>query len=50
MGDETKNGAEFLVTIPFDTKKWLSCTIKQFPTLVKETFKSLSLTRQQILQ
>ena len=36
MGDETKNGAEFLVTVPFDTKKQLSCTIKQFPTLVKE--------------
>ena len=37
MGDETKNGAEFLVTVPFDTKKRLSCTIKPFPTLVKET-------------
>ena len=44
MGDETKNGAEF------DTKKRLSCTIKQFPTLVKETLKSLSVTREQILQ
>ena len=50
MGDETKNGAEFLVTVPFDTKKRLSCTIKQFPTLVKETLESLSLTPEQILQ
>ena len=41
MGDETKNGAEFLVTVPFDTKERLSCTIKQFPTLVKETLESL---------
>ena len=40
MGDETKNGAEFLVTVPFDTKKQLSCAIKQFPTLVKETLES----------
>ena len=50
MGDETKNGAEFLVTVPFDTKKRLSCTIKQFPTLVKETLEPLSLTPEQILQ
>ena len=50
MGDETKNGAEFLVTVPFDTKKRLSCTIKQFPTLVKETLESLSLTPEQISQ
>ena len=50
MEDETKNGAEFLVTVPFDTKKRLSCTIKQFPTLVKETLESLSLTPEQILQ
>ena len=28
MGDETKNGAEFFVMVPFDTKKRLSCTIK----------------------
>ena len=49
MGDETKNSAEFLVTVPFDTKKRLSCTIKQFPTLVKETLESLSLTPEQIL-
>ena len=50
MGDETKNGTEFLVTVPFDTKKPLSCTIKQFPTLVKETLDSLSLTPEPILQ
>ena len=50
MADETKNGAEFLVTVPFDTKKQLSCTIKQFPTLVKATLNSLSLTPEQILQ
>ena len=50
MGDEAKNGAEFLVTVPFDTKKRLSCTIKQFPTLVKETLEPLSLTPEQILQ
>ena len=48
MGDETS--AEFLVTVPFDKKKRLSCTIKQFPTLVKETLESLSLTPEQILQ
>ena len=50
MGDETKNGAQFLVTVLFDTKKRLGCTIKQFPTLVKETLVSLSLTPEQILQ
>ena len=50
MGDETKNGVNFLVTVPFDTKKWLTCTIKQFPTLVKETLESLSLTPEQILE
>ena len=50
MEDETKNGAEFLVTVPFDTKKQLSCTIKQFPTLVKKSLESLSLIPEQILQ
>ena len=50
MKDETKNGAAFLVTVSFDTKKWLSCIIKQFPTLVKESLKSLSLIPEQILQ
>ena len=50
MEDETKNGVEFLVTVPFNTKKQLSCTIKQLPTLVKETLESLSLTPEQILQ
>ena len=50
MEDETKNGAEFLVTVPFDTKKRLSCTIKQFPTLLKENLESLSLIPEQILQ
>ena len=50
MGDKTKNGAEFLATVPFDTKKRLSCTIKQFPTLVNETLESLSLTPEQTLQ
>ena len=49
MGDETKTGAESLVTVPFDTNKCLSCTIKQFPTFVKETLDSLSLTPEQIL-
>ena len=49
MGDETKNDAEFLVTVPFDTKKQLSCTIKQFSTIVKETLESLSLTPEQII-
>ena len=44
MEDERKNGAEFLVTVPFDTKKPLSCTIKQFPTLDKESLESLSYT------
>ena len=50
MGDETKNGAEFLATVPFDTKKRLSCTITQFPTLINETLESLSLTPEQTLQ
>ena len=50
MEDETKNGTEFLVTVPFDTKKRLSCTIKQFPTLVRQSFESLSLLPEQILQ
>ena len=44
MGDETKNGAEFLVTVLFETLKRLSCTVKQFPTLVKETLEPLSYT------
>ena len=50
MEDQTKNGAEFLVTVLFDTKKQLSCTIKQFPTLLKENLESLSLIPEQILQ
>ena len=50
MEDQTKNGAEFLVTVPFDTKKRLRCTIKQFPTLLKENLESLSLIPEQILQ
>ena len=50
MEDETENGADFLVTVPFDTKKRFSCTIKQFPTLLKETLESLSLTPEQIFQ
>ena len=50
MEDETKNKAEFLVTVPFDTKKRLSWTIKQLPTLVKESLESLSLIPEQILQ
>ena len=50
MEHETKNSAEFLVTVSFDTKKWLSCTIKQFPTLVTESLESLSLIPEQILQ
>ena len=33
MEDETKNTAEFLVTVPFDTKERLCCTVKKFPTL-----------------
>ena len=41
--DKTKNSAKFLLMAPFDTKKWLSCTITQFPTLNKENFESLSL-------
>ena len=49
MEDETKNNSELLVRVPFDTKKRLSCTIKQFPKLVKETLESLSLTPEQIL-
>ena len=40
----------FLVTVPFDTKKPLSCNIKQFPRLVKKTFKSLFLVPEQKLQ
>ena len=50
MEDETKNGSEFLVVVPFDTKKRLSCTIKQFPTLEKKSLESLSLIPFQILQ
>ena len=50
MEDETKNGAEFLVAVPFDTKKQLSCTIKSFPTLSKKSLESLFLTPEQILQ
>ena len=46
MEEETKNGAEFLVTVPFNTKKQLGCTIKQF----NETFESLSLIPEQTLQ
>ena len=49
MEDETKNGAEFLVTVPVVTKKRFSCTIKQFPTIDKESSKSLSLIPEQIL-
>ena len=40
MEDERKNGSEFLVTVPFDTKKWLSCTVNQFPTLAKESLRN----------
>ena len=43
MEDKTKNSANFLLIAPFNTKKWLSCTITQFPTLNKESFESLSL-------
>ena len=50
MEDQTKNCAEFLVTVPFDTKKRLSYTIKHFPTLVKESLESFSLIAEQILQ
>ena len=50
MEDETQNSEEFLVTVPFDTKKRLSCTIKQFPKLAKESLESLSLIPEQILQ
>ena len=50
MEDETKNGAKFLVTVPLDTKKQLSCNIKQFPTLNKESLESVSLIPEQILQ
>ena len=50
MEDETKNGAEFLVTVPLDTKKQLSCNIKKFPTLNKEGLESVSLIPEQILQ
>ena len=44
MEDKTKNSAKFLLIAPFDTRKWLSCAITQFPTLNKESFESLSLT------
>ena len=47
--DETKNGAEFLVTVPFH-KKQLSCIIKQFPTLDKDSLESPSLIPEQTLQ
>ena len=50
MEDETKNNSELLVRVPFDTKKRLSCTIKQFPKLVEESLESLSITPEQILQ
>ena len=50
MDDETKSSAEFLVTVPFNTKKQLTCTIKQFPTLEKEVLESLSLIPEQTLQ
>ena len=50
MEDETKNGSELLVRVPFDTKKRLSYTIKQFPKLVEESLESLSITPEQILQ
>ena len=39
-----------LVAVPFDTKKLLSCTIKQFPTLNKESLESLFLIPEQTLQ
>ena len=45
-----QNMVQFLVIVLFDTKKWLSCTIKQFPTLVKESLESISLIPEQILQ
>ena len=52
MEEETKkkNSPESLVTVPFDKKKWLSCTIKQFPTLHKDSLESCSLIPEQILQ
>ena len=50
MENEAKNGAEFLGTVLFDTKKRLSCIIKQFPTLPEESLESLSLIPEQILQ
>ena len=50
MEDETKNDAQFLLTAPFDMEKRLSWTIKQIPTLNKESLGSLSLIPQQILQ
>ena len=42
MQDETKNSAEFLVTV--------SCTIKQFSAVVKESLELFSLKAKQILQ
>ena len=45
MEDETKSAAEFLVTVPFHTKKWLVV-----PTLYKENLGSLSLVPEQTLQ
>ena len=50
MEDETKSDSELLVRVPFDTKKLLSYTIKQFPKLVEESLESLSITPEQILQ
>ena len=35
MEDETKNGAGFLVPVPLDKKKELSCSVKKFQTLDK---------------
>ena len=35
MEDETKNGAGFLLPVPLDTKKELSCSVKKFQTLDK---------------
>ena len=42
--------AEFLVTVPFNIKKRLSCTIKQFPKVDKENLEFLSLIPEQTLQ
>ena len=45
-----KKGEEFFVIVPLNTKKQISCIIKLFLTLDKESLESFSVIPEQILQ